>query len=454
MVDGKIQRSLTAEDSDDDDDDDDGMGGSSSKKRASTDDSKRDREEIFAERLRRDGIDVDSDTISETKTDGTSMFDRTLERKKHKNQDDAAADDDVDDNGSNDKHEKLESFSMHGYWGQDGRFVDEADNDGGDDGDDDDDPNRDPWLDQMNDYKAKQNAESLLTHAIQVTDSTVVPPLSHGSHGPHSDVPNDPLRLRMQIVKFVERGETVQQAIQRLGRTAASSSIDDTDDSKLHTLSSARGNLKKKGGSKYGKAAKEARRLERQQRVEMQRKAREAGMTLSEYQAANKPMSMITEPANCSSAAAAVEAKAKTNTKTNTKTDEKLERLMSLADALMGAGVLNIYQQTQRKLRFDIDKIEDEREEERLRQRESAKKEAEARAAAASVSVSVSASASASASAPVWEYKWTMDDPEVHGPFTGPQMMQWRKYFKSAFVRRLRPHPTSWLQGSTTMNFI
>lgn len=38
----------------------------------------------------------------------------------------------------------------------------------------------------------------------------------------------------------------------------------------------------------------------------------------------------------------------------------------------------------------------------------------------------------------MWEYKWTQGDPELHGPFTSLQMMQWSDdgFFKDGVMCR------------------
>lgn len=126
-----------------------------------------------------------------------------------------------------------------------------------------------------------------------------------------------------------------------------------------------------------------------------------------------------------SSAAAAgggdgVESEEKEKKESKTEREARIQKLGLLTDMssfLLRMGHNNIHDQTREQLQRTYAALQEQRRR-------------ELRALAA---------AQAARQTPMWEYKWTPDDEEVHGPFPGEKMNEWREHFDQSVVRRILP---------------
>lgn len=96
---------------------------------------------------------------------------------------------------------------------------------------------------------------------------------------------------------------------------------------------------------------------------------------------------------------------------------QQFDSLTDLSATLMKLGVTSVYTMSRAQLARSYQAMQ----ETRRREAEAARLREEARRA------------------PLWEYRWSPQDPEVHGPFPGDKMNQWREHFDTAVVRRVLP---------------
>jgi hypothetical protein len=261
----------------------------------------------------------------------------------------------------------LEALEMKGRWS--GNTYNERAGGGADDDDDNSDATGDEWLDGVDDATVAGAAKQAMAKAAAAA-----------ADDDDDDVEIDPLALRRTIVNCLLEGETIVTALRRLGGSA---------DKKKKQQQQAKKKKKKNGGNKWDTPVD----------GDGDGDGGDGGVAETAEEKAEKK--------------------------------RQFDAVTDAADALLSAGVYNVFGETRRRHAFELRTLEEE---------------AAARAKAAASGVMQ------------WQYKWSKTDPTIHGPFGGSEMDSWaaQGFFKDAFVRCLAGSPAAprdWTHASKVESF-